>query len=230
MSALAHRSAAAPASTSRAGRHERRTCLVRLRLHLGPWFRSAAARLPRHAAPPRAPCAAAPPPRARSQWPSRRCFGRRSSRMLLPKAMAPAADGRTPPVRGHRMQHSNQELPSVLDALPAAPARVQRAVGQFCKSRAGICAVRIIHATQEGCAEAPRRALRGTEARDTRCGQSPPLLSCHLPHHGVRYAAKGCQYAADRASILAHPTAATIAVIGQRGKQTSTLVGVSFEC
>ena len=34
MSALAHRSAAAPASTSRAGRHERRTCLVRLRLHL----------------------------------------------------------------------------------------------------------------------------------------------------------------------------------------------------
>ena len=34
MSSLAHRSAAAPASTSRAGRHERRTCLVRLRLHL----------------------------------------------------------------------------------------------------------------------------------------------------------------------------------------------------
>ena len=34
MSALAHRSADAPASTSRAGRHMRQTCLVRLRLHL----------------------------------------------------------------------------------------------------------------------------------------------------------------------------------------------------
>ena len=81
MSALAHGSAAAPASASRAGRHERQTCVVRLRLHLGPWFRSAAVHLLRHAAPPRAPCAAAPPPRARSRWPSRRCFGRRSSRM-----------------------------------------------------------------------------------------------------------------------------------------------------
>ena len=77
MGALAHRSAAAPASTSRAGRHERQTCLVRLHLHLGPRFRSAAVRLLRHAAPPLAPCAAAPPPRARSRWPPRRCFGRR---------------------------------------------------------------------------------------------------------------------------------------------------------
>ena len=80
MSSLAHRSAAAPASTSRAGRHMRQTCLVRLRLHLGPRFRSAAVRLLRHAAPPCAPCAAAPPPRARSRWPSRRCFARRWSR------------------------------------------------------------------------------------------------------------------------------------------------------
>ena len=77
MGALAHRSAAASASTSQAGRHERQTCLVRLHLHLGPRFRSAAVRLLRHAAPPLAPCAAAPPPRARSRWPPRRCFGRR---------------------------------------------------------------------------------------------------------------------------------------------------------
>ena len=138
--------------------------------------------------------------------------------------MAPAADGRTPPVRCHRLQHSNQELLSVLDALPAAPARVQRAVGQFCKSRAGICAVRIMHATQDGCAEAPRRALPGTEARDTRCGQSPLLRSCHLPHHGVRYAAECCQYAAERASILAPERCCDDRSLSsaKEGSQTST--------
>ena len=206
MSSLAHRSAAAPASTSRAGRHERRTCLVRLRLHLTVVSQR---------------CSSAPAAsRGASSCALRCCSSSESTltaaisallraqveqdeRQLLPTAMAPAADGRTPPVRCHRLQHSNQELPSVLDALPAAPARVQRAAGQFCKSRAGIRAVRIMHATQDGCAEALRRALPGTEARDTRCGQSPLLLSCHLPHHGVRYAAEGCQYAAHKASILA---------------------------
>ena len=127
MSSLAHRSAAAPASTSRAGRHERRTCLVRLRLHLTVVSQR---------------CSSAPAAsRGASSCALRCCSSSESTltvaistllraqveqdeRQLLPKAMAPAADGRTPPVRGHRMQHCSQELPSVLDALPAAPAHV----------------------------------------------------------------------------------------------------------
>ena len=81
-----------------------------------------------------------------------------------------------------------------------------------------------MRATQDGCAEAPRRALPGTEARDTRCGQSPLLLSCHLPHHGVRYAAECCQYAAERASILAPERCCDDRSLSsaKEGSQTST--------
>ena len=102
MSALAHRSVAAPASTSRAGRHERRTCLVRLRLHLTVVSQR---------------CSSAPAAsRGASSCALRCCSSSESAltaaisallraqveqdeRQLLPTAMALAADGR------HRLVH-----------------------------------------------------------------------------------------------------------------------------
>ena len=227
MSSLAHRSAAAPASTSRAGRHERRTCLVRLRLHLTVVSQR---------------CSSAPAAsRGASSCALRCCSSSESTLTVATSALLRAQVAQDERqlllrklLRRRRttgtascavwLQRSNQELPSVLDALPAAPAHVQRAAGQFCKSRVGIRTVRIMHATQDGCAEAPRRALPGTEARDTRCGQSPLLLSCHLPHHGVRYAAECCQYAAERASILAPERCCDDRSLSsaKEGSQTST--------
>ena len=127
MGALAHRSAATPASTSRAGRHERRTCLVRLRLHLTVVSQR---------------CSSAPAAsRGASSCALRCCSSSESTLTVATSALLRAQVAQDERqlllrklLRRRRtagttscavwLQRSNQELPSVLDALPAAPAHV----------------------------------------------------------------------------------------------------------